>query len=278
MQYLLHGTGIFLSPVAEYTYFLHSDQYPSKSVLPSSPPVSSTTQHIPPESSSTENPASESSSPKPDVGNPTSLETAPTSTLPDLEFAWVAAWGTAEDAVPSLSDKKGFNTLLVQCTRPESKGSITVTSLDARVPPLVDPKYLSSPQDMETMRKGVLYGLDLGRKMMEKYPMQEALVPDRQGAGPGEDSTQGSEINTDSIDDFIRDKLSGAYHLSSTCRMAPRNDSGVVNQELKVYGVQGLRVADASVFPRLVGMKPQATIVMVGEKCAELLVLEGGGK
>ena len=60
--------------------------------------------------------------------------------------------------------------------------------------------------------------------------------------------------------------------------MAPRDEYGVVDQELKVYGVDGLRVADASVFPRLVGMKPQATVVLVGQKCAELIIGGAGGK
>ena len=103
---------------------------------------------------------------------------------------------------------------------------------------------------------------------MAKYPMKEALIPKIQLEG-------GSKAGDNEIvDEFIRDRVSGAYHLSSTCRMAPREDGGVVEQGLKVYGIEGLRVADASVFPRLVGMKPQATIVIVGEKCAEILLQE----
>ena len=53
--------------------------------------------------------------------------------------------------------------------------------------------------------------------------------------------------------------------------MAKREDGGVVDRSLNVYGVQGLRIADASIFPRLIGVKPQATVVMVGEKCAEII-------
>jgi len=58
--------------------------------------------------------------------------------------------------------------------------------------------------------------------------------------------------------------------------MAPQEDGGVVDQALRVYGVKGLRVADASIFPRLVGVKPQATVVMVGEKCADIVLRERG--
>jgi choline dehydrogenase-like flavoprotein len=230
--------------------------------------------------------------------------------LPDLELAWIGAWGTAEDPVPQIG-KQGFNTLLVQLPRPESKGTITVTSRDARVPPIVDPNYLADSNDLEIIRKGVVIGMMLGRKMMEKYSMTEILVPQllqtqetittsetvitSETVTTSESSktnarrrTPGSQVmlspesldptTKDKIDEFIKAKVSGAYHLSSTCRMAPREENGVVDQELKVYGVEGLRVADASVFPRLVGMKPQATIVLVGQKCAELIIGGAGRK
>jgi choline dehydrogenase len=218
MEYLIRGTGLFLSPVAEYTYFLHSNRYPPPSVSG-------------------------------DENDPT----IPTN-VPDLEFAWIGAWGTTEEPMPKIG-KYGFNTLLVQAVKPKSTGSITLVDRDARTPPLVDPNYLGSDEDLETLRKGIKYGLDIGKKMVATgYDLSEALTP-KEG----------------SVDEFIRKVATGAYHLSSTCRMAKREDGGVVDQELKVYGVDGLRVADASIFPELVGVKPQATIVMVGEKCAELM-------
>jgi choline dehydrogenase-like flavoprotein len=222
IQYLIHGTGLFISPATEYTYFLRSDRYPPRSL------------------SSSEN----------DSRNPNNL--------PDLEFAWVGAWGTAEDAMPK-TDKYGYNTLLVQVPRPRSKGTLTLVNRDSRTPPLVDPNYLDSPDDLETLKKGIEYGLDIGQKMIATgYDMTEAFGP--------------KDLSNDILDAFIRKAATGAYHLSSTCRMAKREDGGVVDQALRCYGVQGLRIADASIFPDLVGMKPQATIVMVGEKCAELIL------
>lgn len=224
LQYLFSGTGIFLTPVAEYTYFLKSDRCPPR-------PLSSTED----DSSRPEN-------------------------LPDLEFAYIGAWGTAEESTPKVSKSLGFNTILVQAVSPKSKGTITLINQDARIPPLVDPNYLGAQEDLETLRKGIEYGLDIGRKMMEKANnnMKTALVPK----------------DSESVDEFIRKYVTGAYHLCSTCRMAKREDNGVVDQSLRVYGVKGLRVADASIFPRLVGVKPQATIVMVGEKCAEIIQAE----
>jgi len=222
LQYLISGTGMFLSPVAEYTYFLRSDRYPPRTVNDS--------EH---DSSLTEN-------------------------LPDLEFGWVGAWGTAEQQQPKMPKSIGFNTLLVQVIQPKSKGTITLVDRDARTHPIVDPNYLSAESDIELFRKGIHYGMDIGQRMMEKdKKLFVSLVPENS--------------SRDCLDDFIRRYASGAYHLSSTCRMAAKEDHGVVDQHLRVYGVQGLRVADASIFPRLVGVKPQATIVLVAEKCAEMI-------
>jgi choline dehydrogenase len=159
--------------------------------------------------------------------------------------------------MPKMEDAYAFNTLLVEAIHPVSTGSITLVDRDARTPPLVDPNYLSSNEDLEVLRKGVEHGLDIGRKMMATgYDMKEALVPK----------------DAEGIDEFIRRYASGAYHLSSTCRMVKQEDGGVVDQQLRVYGVENLRVADASIFPRLVRVKPQAPIVMVGEKCAQLIL------
>ena len=214
---------MFLSPATEYTYFLRSDRYPPHSL------------------SEEENDASRPEN------------------LPDLEFAYVGAWGTAEEEMPKLGKSVGFNTILVQAVNPQSKGTVTLVDRDARTPPLVDPDYLSAEADLEILRKGIVYGLDIGQKMMEKLDiMKPALVP------------KGS--SSESVDAFIRKYVTGAYHLCSSCRMAKREDDGVVDQSLRVYGVQGLRIADASIFPRLICVKPQATVVMVGEKCAEIIL------
>jgi choline dehydrogenase-like flavoprotein len=205
VHYVTRGTGLFTSPVTEYTYLHQSD------------------------------PATQSS-------------------LPDLELAWIGAWGTAETDPPN--GDYGYNTILVQLPHPKSTGSIELVDRDARNQPKVDPAYLTAEEDLETLRKGVMHGMEIGKKMIESgYSMVEELVP-----------------KEDDVDGFIRRVVSGAYHLSSTCRMARREDGGVVDQLLQVYGVEGLRVADASVFPTLVGVKPQATIVMIGEKCADIIL------
>jgi choline dehydrogenase-like flavoprotein len=81
------------------------------------------------------------------------------------------------------------------------------------------------------------------------------------------------------LDKFIRRRNRTAYHYSSTCRMAAKEDAsgggGVVDPQLKVFGVEGLRVADASVFPWVLGAHLQAPVVCVAERCAEMVVNEG---
>jgi choline dehydrogenase-like flavoprotein len=223
LEYLIFSTGIFLTPVTEYTYFLRSDRYPPR-------PLTET----------------ENDSSRPE-------------NLPDLEFAYIGAWGTAEESPPKVGGSLGFNTILVQAVSPKSKGTITLVDRDARTPPVVDPNYLDSETDLATLRKGIEFGLDIGKKMMGKTKnLEPVLVPK----------------DSEDVDEFITKYVTGAYHLTSTCRMATRDDGGVVDQSLRVYGVKGLRVADASIFPRLVGVKPQATIVLVGEMCAEIIQAE----
>jgi choline dehydrogenase len=221
-QYLFYGTGLFLSPVTEYTYLLRSDRLPPY--------------------------------PTPEAENDASRP----ENLADLELSWVGAWGTIEEAVPNVPKSTGFNTILVQVIRPKSEGTVTLLDRDVRNPPIVDPKYLFAEADFEAMRKGIRCGLEIGTKIMENSKdIVEALVP--------------KDSSNEAVDEFIRKYTTGTYHLSSTCRMTRREDDGVVDQSLQVYGVKGLSVADASIFPRLVGVKPQATVVLVAEKCAELI-------
>lgn len=80
----------------------------------------------------------------------------------------------------------------------------------------------------------------------------------------------------DSLDQFIRGHNRTTYHYSSTCRMGSREDApdggAVVDAQLKVFGINGLRVADSSVFPEILGTHLQAPTVMVAEKCADAIL------
>jgi len=89
------------------------------------------------------------------------------------------------------------------------------------------------------------------------YPIKEAMVP---------------KSNTrEDLDEYISKTAVGAQHVLSSCRMKPLEDGGVVDAELRVYGIDGLRVADGSIIPGMVASRPQATVVMIAERCADFI-------
>lgn len=109
------------------------------------------------------------------------------------------------------------------------------------------------------MRKALRLGLSIARKVKDDgYPLERMLQPD------GESDEE--------LDAFTRKYAQMIYHYSSTCRMAPEAEEGVVDDELRVHGVHGLRVADASIFPDIPGTHTQAPTVMVAERCADFIV------
>ena len=92
------------------------------------------------------------------------------------------------------------------------------------------------------------------------YPLRNLNVPKSEG--------------DQDLDDFIRANVKSTFHYSSSCRMAPEDEGGVVDDMLRVHGISGLRIADASVFPTIPATHLQAPTVMVGERCADFLAKE----
>ena len=114
-------------------------------------------------------------------------------------------------------------------------------------------------------RKAVRLALRLGEAIKAQgFPiLRGVVIPESETADEG-------------LDDFIRRRARTTYHYSSTCRMAPESDVGVVDDELRVHGVENLRVCDASVFPQIVAAHLQAPVVMVAEKCADMIMTREG--
>ena len=179
--------------------------------------------------------------------------------LPDLELFWTAAYGAS--VVPPLPKGKGGGSLMVQNTCPVSVGTIRLSregANDVKVDPVVDPKLLSDPSDWEVYRRGIPFAIELAKKMRESgYEIEPADVP--------------ASLETKDIDDFVRSHAWASQHYASSCRMKPLEEGGVVDQQLRVYGVKNLRIADASVFPAQVASRPQATVVMIAERCADFI-------
>jgi choline dehydrogenase len=179
--------------------------------------------------------------------------------LPDLELFWTAAYGS--NRPPPLPKGKGAGSIFVQKACPLSVGTVRLSrngADDVKVDPVVDPKLLSDPRDWDVYRRGIPFSLELAKKMRESgYAIEPALVP--------------PSLEVKDIDDFIRKHAWASQHYVSSCRMKTLEEGGVVDRELKVHGVQGLRIADASIFPAQVASRPQATVVMIAERCADFI-------
>ncbi|KAJ8507737.1 hypothetical protein ONZ45_g9927 [Pleurotus djamor] len=193
---------------------------------------------------------------------PSKLDVTQPQNLPDIEIMPVPNRCT-EDFTSPL-DKVGCFTLMVCLVKPKSHGNVRLSSTDPHERATVDVAYLSDPDDYVPLRKGTRLALKLAERMEHQgYPLKLIYVPA---------STSDSDIDT-----FIHNCIRTSYHYTSTCRMAPEDDRqpGVVDDDLKVHGVQGLRICDTSVFPEIVTTHTMAPAVVVAEKCADLIKLNG---
>ncbi|MEL6825437.1 MAG: choline dehydrogenase [Pseudomonadota bacterium] len=142
--------------------------------------------------------------------------------------------------------------------RPESRGTVMLTSPDPFEHPAIDPHYLATEGDRITMRESV--------RMMREIAGQKALNPLR-----GEEAFPGANVKSDEeIDTFIRTYGETIYHPVGTVAMGIQDDAPV-DGELKVRGVEGLRVVDASVMPTLIGGNTNAPTIMIAEKAADMI-------
>lgn len=147
-----------------------------------------------------------------------------------------------------------------QPTRPTSRGHIALRSADPFAAPMIHPNYLSTDIDMQDM----LEGSKLMRRFAETPAFSKLIEAE---IAPGPQVQTDEELVAD-----IRNRAGTVFHPVSTCRMGPDRSTDVVDQRLRVYGIDGLRVADASVFPTLTSGNTNAPVVMLGEKAADLIL------
>lgn len=174
----------------------------------------------------------------------------------DMEMELIV--GIGEDHGRRLRWGHGYSAHLL-LARPKSTGTVRLASPDTAVDPLIDPRYFSHPYDMETLVKGTQVALDImSEKAFDPY-RGEMLIPyDRN--------------DPEQIEATLRAHADTEYHLCGTARMGPDGDDmAVVDPQLRVRGLEGLRIADASVMPTVPSNNIHAPVIMIGEKCADLV-------
>ncbi len=179
--------------------------------------------------------------------------------LPDVQLLFTAAPLAAWPYMPPFKAPfaDGFATRIV-AVQPESRGSVKLASADPLGAPLIHQNFLCSPRDWESLRAGFRVARDLAAQPSMKPFIAAEFFP-----GPNCQSD-------DEIDEHIRKTSITVHHPAGTCRMGVDRQS-VVDPELRVRGVSGLRVVDASVMPDLVCGNINAAVIMIAEKASDLI-------
>ena len=142
----------------------------------------------------------------------------------------------------------------------KSRGQVRIKSSNPLIHPIIEPNYLSHDEDVRDLLEGV--------KVLRKLAQTDSF-----SSVIGDEFRPGSECQTDEqMIQHIKETVWTVFHPSSTCRMGPDPNSNVVDSGLRVHGIQGLRVADASIFPQLVCGNINAATIMVGEKASDLIL------
>ena len=185
------------------------------------------------------------------------VKLTPNAALPDLQFHF-APWGVALPTDERLLMKFGrFATMLPSMIYPKSRGEIRLRSKDPAEAPAIDPRYFSDAADLETL----VQGMKLSREIANTAPLTQVLGKE---VAPGAGVTGDDDLRAS-----VRKHCNTIFHPVGTCRMG--NDAtAVVDHELRVRGLRGLRVADASIMPRIIGGNTNAPTIMIAEKCADL--------
>jgi len=176
---------------------------------------------------------------------------------PDLQFHFCPVYYMEHGF--ANPDGLGFSIGSTQ-VRPESVGQVRLSSADPTDDPVIDPQYLTAEPDLRILREGI--------KRAREIAQAEAFDDIR-----GEEIWPGEDIQTDAeIEQHIRDTAHTVYHPVGTCKMGSNGDEmAVVDSQLRVHGVNGLRVADTSIMPKITSGNTNAPAIAIGERVADLI-------
>ncbi|UCH73606.1 MAG: choline dehydrogenase [Rhodospirillales bacterium] len=180
------------------------------------------------------------------------------SKTPDLQFHFIPF--SADKPGAGLHPWSGVTASVCQL-RPESRGEITIRSPDPREHPRIVANYLSTEYD----RRVLIEGLKLARRISGAPSFAKYVEAEIE---PGSDRTDDAALL-----EHIRQRGTTIFHPTSTCRMG-RDEGAVVDDRLRVRGLQGVRIADCSIMPTLVSGNTNAPAIMIGEKCADMMRID----
>ncbi|WP_445505288.1 GMC family oxidoreductase [Microvirga sp. G4-2] len=187
------------------------------------------------------------------------VKTRPELETPDVQYFFMHA--SYANAGERKLDKEPGMTIGVTQMRPESRGSIHIKSPDPLTPPAIRPNFLATRTDQESL----ICGMRIARQIVEQ-PAMDRFRAYEMNPGP--------EVSTDDEWlDFARRNGQTIYHALGTCSMG-KGPRAVVDERLKVYGLEGLRIVDASIMPTMVSANTAAAVLMIAEKGADLIAAD----
>jgi choline dehydrogenase len=175
---------------------------------------------------------------------------------PDIQLFFAPAFPRPYPEAGSMK-RHGFNLTHHVC-RPTSRGEVVLASADPLDRPLINPRYAASAEDLQLLADGLRIGL----RLLESDAFATLRLAPAQAIGANDSQAR--------LVDYARERATTFWHVCGTCKMGIDAEA-VVDPQLRVRGIDGLRVADASIMPALVSGNTNAPTIMIGEKAAELL-------
>ena len=176
--------------------------------------------------------------------------------LPDCQFFLVCGAGI-EEGVDTVPGGNGCTVNLGQI-RPHSRGEVLLKSSDPSAFPRIRPNYFGDARDLDAVTEGAMFALDVMEQPAIKKFIARRHSPD------------GQTLSRSDMRQFCQNQAHAALHPAGTCRMGS-DDMAVVSPDLRVHGLSGLRIADASVMPQLISGNPNAVCIMIGERAAQFI-------
>ncbi|MFI6095914.1 GMC family oxidoreductase [Lentzea sp. NPDC051213] len=191
------------------------------------------------------------------------LKTSQAGAIPDLQLhllPWAYVTPNQDAPIRHDVDKRPSLTVLTTLIYPKSRGTLRLASADPTAAPLIDPQYLADPADLEVLAEGSEIAREIFASSAFNGSVKAELHP-------------GKQLRGQDLRDAILNRATSVYHGVGTCRMGV-DDLAVVGPDLKVRGVEALRVCDASIMPSITGGNTNAPAIMIGEMGAQFVLAD----